>query len=63
MIGMTYEVSLEGNIIASIATSSPKGKSFITTDKFYDVTCDEKDLDLAFLVAFSIAKTNQIIYN
>lgn len=62
-IGMTYEVSFEGNWVATIATSSPKGKSLITTDKFYEVTCDEKDLDLVFLVAFSIGKTNQTFYN
>jgi hypothetical protein len=62
-IGMTYEVSFEGTRIATISTSSPKGKSIITTDKFYDVTCEEKDLDLVFLVAFSIAKTNQTFYN
>lgn len=62
-IGMSYEVSLEGNKIATIASSSPKGKSFITTDMYYDVTCDEKDLDIVFLVAFSIAKTNQVFYD
>lgn len=62
-IGMTYEISFEGNRIATISTSSPKGKSIITTDKFYDVNCEEKDLDLVFLVAFSIAKTEQLFYN
>ena len=62
-IGMTYLVTLQGNQIASISTSSPKGKSFITTDKYYDVTCEEKDLDLVFLVAFALAKTNQVFYN
>ena len=62
-IGMTYEVSFEGKPLATIATSSPKGKSFITTDLYYDVTCEEKDLDLVFLVAFSIAKTEQTFYN
>ncbi len=62
-IGMTYEITYEGNPLATIATSSPKGKSFITTDIYYDVTCEEKDLDLAFLVAFSIAKTEQTFYN
>ena len=62
-IGMTYNISLEGNPLATIATSSPKGKSFITTDLYYDVTCEEKDLDLVFLVAFSIAKTEQTFYN
>ena len=62
-IGMTYIVSLEGKEIATIASSTPKGKSIITTDLYYDVTCDEKDLDIVFLVAFSIAKTDQLTYN
>ena len=62
-IGMTYVVSLEGKEIATVASSSQKGKSLITTDLFFDVTCDQKDLDLVFLVAFSIAKTEQLTYN
>lgn len=62
-IGMTYNISCEGKEIATIVSTSPKGKSFITTDLYYDVTCDEKDLDLVFLVAFSIAKTEQTFYN
>ena len=62
-IGMTFDVSFEGNPIATVATSTPKGKSIITTDKYYDIICEEKDLDLVFLVAFSIAKTNQTFYN
>ena len=62
-IGMTYTVSLEGKEIAKIQSSSPKGKSLITTNYYYDVTCDEKDLDIVFLVAFSIARTDQIAYN
>lgn len=62
-IGMTYDISLEGKPLATIATSSPKGKSFITTDKYYEVNCDEQDLDLVFLVAFAIAKTEQTFYN
>ena len=56
-------MSFEGKPLATIATSSPKGKSLITTDLYYDVTCEEKDLDLVFLVAFSIAKTEQTFYN
>ncbi len=62
-IGMTYDVTFEGKELATISTSSPKGKSIITTDMYYDVTCDEKDLDLVFLVAFSIARTEQALYN
>ena len=62
-IGMTYNVTFEGKELATIKTSSPKGKSLITTDLYYDITCEEKDLDLVFLVAFSIAKTEQTFYN
>ena len=60
---MSYDVTLRGEHIATVANSSPKGKSIITTDMFYDVFCEEKDLDMAFLVAFSIAKTDQTFYN
>ena len=62
-LGMTYDVSYEGKPIATISSSSPKGKSFITTDMYYDITCEEKDLDLVYLVAFSIVKTEQTFYN
>ena len=62
-IGMTYNVTYEGKDLATISSSSPKGKSFITFDLYYDVICVEKNLDLVFLVAFSIAKTEQTFYN
>ena len=62
-IGMAYEVSFEGKPIATISSSSPKGKSLITTDMYYDIVFEENDLDLVFLVAFSIAKTEQVFYN
>ena len=62
-IGMTYDITFEGKPIATISSSSPKGKSILTTNLYYDVICDEKDLDLVFLVAFSIVKTEQLFYN
>ena len=62
-LGMSYDVTLRGKPLATIANSSPKGKSLLTTDLYYDVICEEKDLDTAFLVAFSIARTNQVFYN
>ena len=62
-LGMTYDITFEGKPLATVETSSPKGKSIITTDVFYDVICEEKDLDLVFLVAFAIAKTEQLFYN
>lgn len=62
-LGMTYDISFEGNPLATISSSLLEGKSFITTDFYYDVIADENDLDLVFLVAFAIAKTEQIFYN
>ena len=61
-LGMSYDVTFKGAPLCTIANSSPKGKSIFTTDLYYDVICEEADLDLAFLVAFSIAKTEQTIY-
>ena len=62
-LGMSYDVTFKEDPIATVANSSPKGKSFITTDLYYDVICEEKDLDVVFLVAFAIAKTEQTFYN
>ncbi|MBQ3662924.1 MAG: hypothetical protein II914_02200 [Clostridia bacterium] len=62
-LGMRYDVTFRGAPLATIANSSPSGKSFLTVDRYYDVTCEEKDLDLAFLVAFSIARTDQTFYS
>lgn len=62
-LGMSYDVTFKGAPLCTIANSSPKGKSIFTTDLYYDVTCEEADLDLAFLVAFSIARTDQTLYS
>ena len=62
-LGMSYDVTCKGAPLCTVATSSPKGKSIFTTDLYYDVISEEADLDLAFLVAFSIAKTDQTFYN
>ena len=62
-LGMSYDVTFKGEPLATIANSSPKGKSILTVDRYYDVICEEKDLDLAFLTAFSIARTEQTFYN
>ena len=62
-LGMTYTVTLKGQPLATIATSTPGGKSFITTQHVYSVTAEEADLDLAFLVTFAIARTDQAFYS
>ena len=59
-LGLTYNVTLKGEPMATITTSTPNGKSPITVGNFLDVTVeDDKDLDLAFLVAFATARTEQ----
>ena len=62
-IGMSYKVSFKGEEIATIATSTLKGKSIVTTNFFLDVITSEDNLDLAFLVAFAIAKTEQTFHD
>ena len=62
-VGMKYDVTFEGKPLATIANSSPSGKSLLTFNGYYDVECEEQDLDLVFLVAFAIAKTEQTFYN
>ena len=62
-LGMSYTVSLEGKNIATLNTSSPKGKSIITTRFYYDIITTEEYLDIVFLTTFAIARTEQIFYN
>ncbi|MBQ8892203.1 MAG: hypothetical protein IJ068_05050 [Bacilli bacterium] len=62
-LGMVYNVTLEGKEMATIVTSTPKGKSVITSSYYLNVTTKEENLDLAFLVAFAIARTNQAFYS
>ena len=62
-LGMTYGVTLKGQPLATVETSTKSGKGFITNDHCYQVTADEADLDLAFLVTFSIARTDQVFYS
>ena len=62
-IGMTYIVSLKGNEIATIQTASGSGKGLITNHHCYNVTTTEDNLDLAFLVTFSMARTDQLAYD
>ena len=63
-IGMTYEVSLKGKPVATLATAAANGgKAFITSGFHYDVTTTEEYLDWAFLTAFAIARTDQTFYD
>ena len=59
---MAYDITLNGAPIATVATSSKSGNSFVTNDRYLDVECEPKDLDRVFLVAFSIARTDQAYY-
>lgn len=59
-LGMTYSITFKGKPMATIATSTPKGKSPITMGNFLDVIVeDDEYLDIAFLVAFASARTEQ----
>ena len=62
-LGMTYSVTRRGQPLATIETSTKSGKGFITSDHCYRVTVDEEDLDIAFLVTFAIARTDQVFYS
>ena len=62
-LGMSYDVTLKGQPIATIATAGPKGGKVLTTRFCLEVTTLEQYLDLAFLVAFAIARTEQTLYN
>ena len=63
-IGMTYDISLKGEPIATLATAAANGgKAIITSGFHYDVTSAEENLDWAFLTTFAIAKTEQAFYD
>lgn len=62
-LGMTYDITFKGQPLATAASTTPKGKSIVTLGHYYDVECEEKDLDLVFLVVFAIARTDQAFYN
>ena len=63
-IGMVYDISLKREKVATIAMSSLGSKKSIFATRYcYDVTTDDNYLDLAFLVAFSFARTNQVFYD
>lgn len=57
--GMKYEVSFRGQPMATIETASPSGKGMLTTGFFYNITTEEENLDLAFLLAFTFVKTSE----
>ena len=60
---MTYHVTLKGRPLATLISTTPKGKSIVTSGYFYNVTAEKEDLDLAFLVTFAIARTDQTFYS
>ncbi len=62
-LAMSYQVSLKGNPIATVSMSSPKGKSLIGIRYWLEVITSEENLDLAFLTAYAIIRTEQIFYH
>ncbi len=62
-LGMSYTISLKGDVIAAATTSSPNGgKSIITSRYCYEVDTEAEYLDLVFLTIYAIAKTEQTFY-
>lgn len=62
-LGMSYAVTLKGNDMAKISMSSPGGTSILASQFWLEVETEAEDLDLAFLTAYAIARTEQIFYN
>lgn len=62
-IGMSYTVSLKGNVIATIEMASMNGKSIITNNHCFNVTTNIENIDLVFLTTFAIARTEQTFYD
>ena len=62
-IGMSYDITLKGQPLAKAVSTTLGGKSPMTSPFVYDVTTEEKDLDMAFLVVFAIARTEQTFYS
>ena len=63
-IGMTYSISLKGQDIATIAMTSPTGEdSIINSRNWLSIKTSEEYLDIIFLVAFSLSRTEQIFYD
>ena len=60
-LGFAYDVTVRGEKVAEVKTSTKNGTGLITTNVFFDVITDEEHLDLGFLVAFAVARTNQAI--
>lgn len=63
-LGMCYDVTWKGRELARLATAPANGGSgFLTSATHFTLCCAEEDLDLAFLTAFAIARTEQLSYD
>ena len=60
-LGFAYDITVKGEKVGEVRTSTKNGGGLITTNVFFDVITDEEHLDLGFLVAFAVARTNQAI--
>lgn len=59
-LGAVYTVSLRGEPIGKVSTYSPEGAGIITTNHYLKVETTEEYLDPVFLVAFAVARTEQL---
>jgi hypothetical protein len=62
-MGMKYIITYNDSTIATMIKSTSKDKPLITRGTYYDIECEEKNLDLVFITALAIAKTEDAMYD
>ena len=62
-LGIMYELRKKDKLVATIEMSN-LNKSVVIMNRFvYQVKVAEEDIDIAFLVAFAISKTNHVFFD
>ncbi|MCR4839638.1 MAG: hypothetical protein K5897_12015 [Eubacterium sp.] len=63
-IGMSYTVTLKGQELATLTMTTASGKNSLIGARFwYDVEMTGDNMELTFLTAFALAKTEQTFYD
>ena len=63
-LGMSYHITLKGQELATMTMTTPSGKSsFIGARNWYDIDMAGDNMELTFLTAFALAKTEQVFYD
>lgn len=63
-LSMRYHVTLKGQDLATMTMKTPNGKASLFGARFwYDIDMMGEDMELTFLTAFALAKTEQTFYD